>query len=112
MYTQLQIKKPYITLNFQTYINFRQQELVTCKRIGYAFYCEELFVVRHKSKYSCESGIYFDLGKEIMKQNYQFRFYFNKMDVVSTVFDEGNKIILANWPDDKHINYIITIMIS
>ena len=41
-YTQLQIKKLYLTLNTETYINVRQQELVTCKRIGYEFFCEEL----------------------------------------------------------------------
>ena len=35
----------------------RQQELKICKRIGYEFYCEELFVVKHKSKYSCEIQI-------------------------------------------------------
>ena len=32
-YTELQIKKPYIALNSETYINIRQ-ELATCKRIG------------------------------------------------------------------------------
>ena len=42
-YTQFQIKKPYIALNTKTYINIRQQELVTCKKIGYEFYWEELF---------------------------------------------------------------------
>ena len=42
-YTHLQIKKPYIALNSETYISLRQQELRTCKRIGYEFYCEELF---------------------------------------------------------------------
>ena len=31
-YTQLQIKKPYIAINTETYINIRQQELVTCKK--------------------------------------------------------------------------------
>ena len=46
-YTHLQIKKPYIALNIETYITIRQQELRTCKRIGYEFYCEELFVVKH-----------------------------------------------------------------
>ena len=47
---QLQIIKPYITLNTETYINIRQQELATCEKIGYEFYCEELLhVVRHKS---------------------------------------------------------------
>ena len=55
-YSHLQIKKPYIALN-----SLRQQELRTCKRIGYEFYCEELFVVKHKTSYSCESAIYFNL---------------------------------------------------
>ena len=51
-YTHLQINNPYIVLNSDTYITIKQQELKTCKRIGYEFYCEELFVVKHKSKYS------------------------------------------------------------
>ena len=42
-YTHLQVHKPYIALNSETYISIRQQELRTCKRIGYEFYCEELF---------------------------------------------------------------------
>ena len=66
-YTELKIKKPYIALNSETYINIRQQELATCKRIGYEFYCEELFMVRHKTIHSCESAIYFDLDTEIIK---------------------------------------------
>ena len=56
-YTHLEISKPYIALNSETYISLRQQELRSCKRIGYEFYCEELFVVKHKSSYSCESAI-------------------------------------------------------
>ena len=40
-----------------------------CKNIDYEFYCEELFVVKHKLKYSCESAIYFNLGSEIIKEN-------------------------------------------
>ena len=76
---------------------------MTCKKIGYEFYCKELFVVRHKSRYSCKSTIYFDLDKEVIKQNYEFIFYYNKTDVTPTVLNGGNEIILANWPDDKHI---------
>ena len=48
-YTQFQTKKPYLALNSEMYLNIRQQELATCKRIGYKFYCEELLVVRPKS---------------------------------------------------------------
>ena len=48
-YTHLQINKLCIALNSETYISIRHQELKTCKRIGYEFYCKELFLVKHKS---------------------------------------------------------------
>ena len=65
-YTHLRIKKPYITLNSETYISLRQQELRSRKRIGYEFYYKELSVVKHKSSYSCESVIYFNLTIDII----------------------------------------------
>ena len=99
----LQIRKPYITLNSETYISLRQQELRSCKRIGYEFYCEELFVVKHKTSYSCESAIYFKLTTDIIKNNCNFNFYFNKTDITPTMLDGGAEIVLANWPSDKHI---------
>ena len=97
--TNLKIKKPYIALNSETYISLRQEELRSCKKIGCEFYCKELFVVKHKSSYSCESA----MTTDIMKDNCDFDFYFNKTDVTPTVFDGGDEIILANWPNDKHI---------
>ena len=94
---------PYIALNSETYLNIHQQELATCKRIGYEFYCEELFVVRHKSIHSCKSTIYFDLDTDIIKKNCDFIFYFNKSDITPTVPNSGNEIILANWLNNKHM---------
>ena len=44
-YSHLQVKKSYIALNSETYISLQQQELRTCKKIGYEFYSEKLFVV-------------------------------------------------------------------
>ena len=44
-YTKLKIEKPYITLNEEMYITLCSQELIMCKRIGYEYYCEELFVI-------------------------------------------------------------------
>ena len=73
-YTHLRIKKPYIALNSEKYISLRQQELRSCKKIGYEFYCEELFVVKHKSSYSCESAIYFNLTMDIIKNNCDLTF--------------------------------------
>ena len=102
-YTHLQVERPYIALNSEMYITIRHQELWTCKRIGYEFYCEEFFVVTHKSNYSCKSAIYFDLGSEIIRENCKFDLYYNKTDITPTVLDGWYKIILANWPNDKHI---------
>ena len=104
-YTYLQIDRLYSALNSETYIFLRQQELRMCQKIGCEFCCEELFVVKHKSKYSCESVIYFNLGSDIIKGNYNFAYYFNKTDIKPIVFDGKNEIILVNWPDDKHIVY-------
>ena len=102
-YTHIQVYRSYIALNLETYITIRQQELRTCKRIGYEFYCEDLFTLKHKSKYSCESTIYFDPDPEIIKGNCKFDFYYNKTDITPPVVDGGNEIILAYWLSDKHI---------
>ena len=45
----------------------------------------------------------FDFNSEIIKENCQFHFYYNKTDITPTVLDGGNEIILANWPIDKHV---------
>ena len=102
-YTQLQTKKPYIALNSETYISLRIQELETCKKIGYEFYCEELFVVKHRTQHSCESAIYFDLGADIIKDNCEFQYYFNKTDIKPSVLDGRHEMILANWPNTKYV---------
>ena len=106
-YKHLQVDRPYTALHSKTYITIRQQELRTCKRIGYECYCDELFVVKHKSKCSCKSAIYFDLDSKVMKENCKFHFYYNKTDITPTILDAGNEIILANWQNDKHIIHSI-----
>ena len=85
-YTHLHVNKPYIALNTDTYITLTQQELRSCKKIGNKFCCKELFTVKHKSSYSCESAIYFKLTTDIIRKNCNFDFYFNKTDIAPTVF--------------------------
>ena len=114
-YTHLQVRTPYIALNSETYITLRIQELETCKRTCYEFYCEEQFVVKHNPQYSWESTIYFDLSADIIKENCEFHYYFNKTDVKPSVLDGGHEIVLTNWPNTKYVtcndnhNYPITI---
>ena len=101
-YTQQKIEKPYIALNDETYISLHSQELNTCKRIEYEYFCEELFVVKSMHKYSCASSVYFNLNNKI-KENCDFSYYFNKTNVTPSVLDGGHQIILPNWPNYKRI---------
>ena len=64
---------------------------------------KKLFVVKQKSCYNCESAIYFNLTADIIRNNCNSDFYYNITDVTPTVLDGGDEIILANWPNDKHI---------
>ena len=56
-YSLVQIRKPYIAAGVEYYIELRMTEMVMCKTIRFTFYCEELFVVKHKSAHSCASAI-------------------------------------------------------
>ena len=102
-YTELKIEKPYIALNEETYIMLHAQGLKMCKKIGYEYYCEELFVVKSKTQYSCASAIYFNLKSDVIKANCEFLYYYNKTDIKSTILDGGFQIILANWPNYRKV---------
>ena len=77
-YTELKIEKPYIALNEEMYITLHFQELKMCKRIRYEYYCEELFVIKSKTRYSCTSTIYFNLESDVIRANCEFQYNYNK----------------------------------
>ena len=74
-----------------------------CKRIGYEYYCKELFVVKSKTRYSYTSTIYFNLELDVIKANCEFLYYYNKTDIKPAILDGGFQIILANWPNYRKI---------
>ena len=40
---------------------------------------------------------------DIIRNNCDFDFHFNNTKIIPTVLDGGDEIILANWPNDKHL---------
>ena len=69
------------------YIMLCAQELKMCRKIGYEYYCEELFVVKSKTRYSCASAIYFNLESDIIKENCVFLYYYKKTDIKPTILE-------------------------
>ena len=61
-YSQVQVPKSYIAVGAEYYIELRMTEMIMCRSIRFTYYCEELFVVKHKSAYGCSSAIFYDMG--------------------------------------------------
>jgi len=94
-YTKVRVEKSYIAVNAEHYIQLTDAELSSCTYISKQWYCEERFMVKHKSQFSCESAIYYDLPDEQVKSLCVFDYSYNKT-VPPSLLDGGKMILLAN----------------
>ena len=95
-YSQVRIEKNYIAAGTDYYIQLRISELLMCKSIRYIYYCEELFVIKHKSRHSCVSAIFYNLGPATVIKNCKFDYYYN-ITVPPVILDGGRDVLLANF---------------
>ena len=56
------------------YIELRMTKMIICRSIRFMYYCEELFVVKHKSAYGCGSAIFYDMGPKRVTQSCEFKY--------------------------------------
>ena len=95
-YSHVRIEKSYIATGTDYYIQLRISERLMCKSIRYIYYCEELFVIKHKSRYSCVSAIFYNLGPATVIKNCRFDYYYN-ITVPPVILDGGRDVLLANF---------------
>ena len=101
-YSQVRIQKDYIAAGMGYYIQIRMTEMLMCKSIGYIYYCEELFVVKHKSKHSCASAIFYELGPSQVIKDCKFDYLYNET-VPPVILDGGKDILLANFQGPRSL---------
>ena len=101
-YSQVRIQKSYIAAGMDYYIQIRMTEMLMCKSIGYINYCEELFVVKHKSKHSCAGAIFYELGPSQVIKNCKFDYLYNET-VPPVILDGGKDILLANFQGPRSL---------
>ena len=105
-YSEVRYSKPYLAINKEYYIQLRIQELRMCKQIRHTYYCEEIFLVKHKSKYkskhNCESAIFYNLTSEVVYSVCQFKHFYNTT-VTPSVLDGGSHMLLANMLSPKRL---------
>ena len=95
-YSQVRIQKSYIAAGMDYYIQIRMTEMLMCKSIGYIYHCEELFVVKYKSKHSCACAIFYELGPQRVIKNCKFDYMYNAT-VPPVILDGGRDVLLANF---------------
>ena len=95
-YSQVQVIKPYIVVGTEYYIELRMTEMIMCRSIRFTYYCEELFVVKHKSAYGCSSTIYYDMGAKRVTESCEFKYMYDAK-VAPTILDGGKELLLANF---------------
>ena len=101
-YSQVRIEKSYIAAGTDYYIQLRISELLMCKSIRHIYHCEELFVIKHKSRYSCVSAIFYNLGPATITQNCKFDYYYNTT-VPPVILDGGKDVLLANFHGSRSL---------
>jgi len=101
-FTRVQMSKPYIAAGTNFYIQLRIPELRMCKVIGFEFFCEELFTMKHRTKHTCESTIFYGASADVIFNHCTFRYDYNTT-VIPSVLDGGDIIVLANMKADKKL---------
>ena len=101
-YSQVQVKNPYIVVGTEYYIELRMTEMIMCRSIRFMYYCEELFVVKHKSAYGCASAIFYDMGPKRITESCEFKYMYDAK-VTPTILDGGNELLLANFDGPRSL---------
>ena len=101
-YSQVRIEKTYIAAGTDYYIQLRISELLMCKSIRHIYYCEELFVIKHKNRHSCMSAIFYNLGPVTITKNCKFDYYYNAT-VSPVILDGGRDVLLANFHGSRSL---------
>ena len=96
IYSQVRIEKSYIAAGTDYYIQLRISELLMCKSIRHTYYCEEIFVIKHKSRHRFVSTIFYNLGPKTITWNCKFDYYYNTT-VPPVILDGGRDVLLANF---------------
>ena len=76
--------------------------MLMCKSIGCIYYCEELFLVKHRSKNSCAGAILYELGPQLVIKNCKFD-YMYKATVSPVILDGGGDVLLANFHGQRSL---------
>ena len=97
-HTQLVLSSNILGMSTDTYINLDMDMLHNCPKIGTVYFCETLFLTKHKSEHTCESAIYQYEHRDLIKQKCKFNYILN-LEPDPELMDAGNHFLLSHLPE-------------
>ena len=76
-YTWLKLGHDMLAMSSSTYLVLNSKQLPNCRRCSTTYYCENLFLVTHRSEHTCESAIYWNKSASLINENAIFNIVTN-----------------------------------
>ena len=64
-----------LAMSSSSYLALHSKQLRSCRRFGTTYYCENLFLVTHRSECTCESAIYWNESASLINEKCHFEYY-------------------------------------
>ena len=88
---------PYMAINKENYIPLDERQLRLCNKMGATYYCENLYVLRHRSEHTCELAIYYHTDLKTIIKHCRAMFA-SRQNFPPKVLDAGETMVLFNLP--------------
>ena len=96
-YTWLKPDHDMLAMSSSTYFALDSKQLPNCRGFSTICYCENLFLVTHRSKHTCESAIYWNESASLINEKCNFEYY-HELTPEPRVLDAGDYPLLAGLP--------------
>ena len=86
-----------LAMSSSTYLALDSKQLPNFRRFSITYYCENLFLVTHRSEHATESAIYWNESASLFNEKCSFEHY-HELTPESRIFDAGDYPLLAGLP--------------
>lgn len=76
-YTRIMIDNPYIAILDKNFLELSDTQLSQCEVSNKIWTCEQILLQTHKSRISCATAVFYNLGSDLIHEHCRFEYYHN-----------------------------------
>ena len=97
-----------MAINRENYIPLDERQLRLCNKMEATYYCENSYVLRHRSEHTCESAIYYRTDPKTIIKHCRAMFA-SRQNFPPKVLDAGETMVLFLFYPDHGFWYVESI---